>query len=265
MERNGGREVSRVELWSCGGGRQSVLKLGLIKLGILPRPEHACMVDTNRERSSTWRYVNAVIRPECESLGVPFTVIDRSKYATVDLWSGEDGDSCVLPGYTTQGSGDGKLPEFCSNEWKGRVVMRWAREQAGWYERGVNCWIGFTWEERHRRRNSSTQWYQKVYPLLDVAPSHVSRVAEVCDECGFPEPVRSCCWMCPNMGNGEWATLRDEDPEDFARAVALEQEVQKRDPHLFLHHSKVPLAMADLTAKQEGGLFGGGCTSGMCY
>ena len=256
--------MDRVQLWSCGGGRQSVLMLGLIKRGDLPKPDAACMVDTNRERSSTWRYVNAVIRPELELLGVPFTVIDRSRYATVDLWSGEEEASCVLPGYTTQGTGDGKLPEFCSNEWKGRVVMRWAAEQPGWKDAGVDCWIGFTSEEKHRRRNSSTKWYQKRYPMLDVFPQHVSKVYDVCAAMGWPEPPRSCCWLCPNMSNEEWRTLRDEDPADFAKAVEIEEQVRKRDPHLYLHEQLVPLAMVDLSAADAGSKRGG-CSSGMCY
>lgn len=85
--------MERVQLWSCGGGRQSVLMLGLMKAGELPKPDIACMVDTNRERSSTWRYVNAVIRPELEALGVPFVLIDRSEFATVDLWGGPDAET----------------------------------------------------------------------------------------------------------------------------------------------------------------------------
>ncbi len=255
----------RVQLWSCGYGRQSVLILGLIKRGDLPKPDHVVGVDTNRERSSSWRYVDAVFRPELEEMGVPFTVIDRTRYATVDLWSGEGGESCVLPGYTTQGeTGEGKLPEYCSAHWKGKVVQRWAREQDGWFEQGVDCWLGISGEERARRRNSTTKWYQKVYPLLDKCPSHVSRVYDLCEEFGWPEPVRSCCWMCPNMANEEWQSLRDEDPDDFAKAVCVEAAIRERDPHFYLHESKVPLPLADLSVKQERTLFGG-CSSGMCY
>lgn len=257
--------MGRVQLWSCGGGRQSVLTLGLLKAGDLPKPDAACMVDTNRERSSTWRYVEAVIRPELESLGVPFTVIDRSRWATVDLWGGEDGESCLLPGFTDQSGEGGKLPEFCSNEWKGRVVQRWAAAQDGWKSRGVDCWIGITGEERHRRRNSSTVWYRKVYPLLDVCPSHVSRVYDLCERFGWPEPPRSCCWMCPNMGNEEWRTLRDGDPGDWAKAVALDAEIRQRDPHIYLHKSRVPLALADLSEPDKGPRLFGGCSSGFCY
>lgn len=257
-------KADRVQLWSCGGGRQSVLMLGLIKRGDLPKPDAACMVGTNRERSSTWRYVEAVIRPELELLGIPFTLIDRAKYTMVDLWSGDDGESCVLPGFTNQGTGDGKLPEWCSNEWKARVVQRWAREQAEWFERGVDCWIGFTQEEKHRRRNSQTLWYQKRYPMLDVFPQHVSMVADICAEFGWPEAVRSCCWMCPNMSNAEFRDMRDNDPADFAKAAALDAAIRERDPHIYVHRSMVPLAMADLTEADPPGLFGG-CTSGMCY
>jgi len=255
---------NRIELWSCGGGRQSVLILGLVKSGRLPKPDAVCMVDTNRERSSTWRYVNAVIRPEVESWGVPFTVIDKTRYAKVDLWGGEDGETLLIPAFSTQATGDGKMDEFCSNEWKTRVVQRWASGQPGWKKRGVNSWLGITHEERHRRRASSCQWLQKRFPLLDDVPCHVSLVYELCERFGWPEPPRSCCWMCPNMGNEEWRTLRDGDPADFAKAVAFDDAIRQRDPHAYVHRSRVPLAVADLETLDAPGMFGG-CSTGMCF
>ena len=66
------------------------------------------------------------------------------------------------------------------------------------------------------------------------------------------------------MGNAEWRSMRDEDPDDFAMACELDKEIRKRDPHIFVHRDKVPLAMADLGTEDPPGLFGG-CTSGMCY
>lgn len=257
--------TDRVQLWSCGLGRQSVLMLGLIKLGELPRPDHVVTVDTNRERSSSWEYCDRVFRPELEMLGIPFTVIDRSKYATVDLYSGEDGDTLLIPAFTDQGTGDGKFPEYCSIEWKQRPVMRWAAAQPGWMDRGVTSWIGITGEERHRRRGPNRQWFQPSYPLLDVCPSHVSRVYDICSLLGWPDPPRSCCWMCPNMHNREWRELRDEFPDDFAKACDLDDQLRETDPHVFVHSSRVPLRMADLGQPEPAGLFGGGCSSGMCH
>lgn len=119
----------RIQLWSCGGGRQSAGIAALILQERLPRPDHVVMTDTNREKSTTWQYMDAYIRPAMESIGVPFTLIDRSKYATKDLFGGADGDSVLLPVYTNQSGSKSKLPEYCSGEWKRDVVIRWAAEQ----------------------------------------------------------------------------------------------------------------------------------------
>lgn len=36
--------TERVQLWSCGGGRQSAGIAALIALGELPKPDHVAMV-----------------------------------------------------------------------------------------------------------------------------------------------------------------------------------------------------------------------------
>lgn len=38
------RAEKRVQLWSCGGGRQSAGIAALIVEGKLPKPDHVCMV-----------------------------------------------------------------------------------------------------------------------------------------------------------------------------------------------------------------------------
>lgn len=73
----------RVQLWSCGGGRQSAGMAALIVHGRLPKPDHVCMVALEWERRATFQYVNAYIRPAMQGMGIPFTYISRKKYATV--------------------------------------------------------------------------------------------------------------------------------------------------------------------------------------
>src|SRR5262245_25195004 len=104
--------MSRVQLWSCGGGRQSAGIAALIVEGRLPRPDHVCMVALEWERRATFAYVNVYVRPALRALGIPLTYVPRKKYATVGFWSGEDGFSLTLPAYTDR-DGAGKLPEFC--------------------------------------------------------------------------------------------------------------------------------------------------------
>lgn len=255
---------NRVQLWSCGGGRQSAGIAALIVLGRLPKPDHVCMVALEWERRATFQYVNAHVRPAMRVLGVPFTYVSRKKYATVGLWGGEDGASLLLPAYTDQSGEPAKLPEFCSNEWKRRVVTRWAAERPGWKDRGVDCWIGITHEERHRRRAPTQKWFQPAYPLLDVRPSHVSAVLAAVEEVGWPPPPRSRCWWCPNQTDAEWAEL---SPDEFRAACDREDEIRRVDPNAYLHRQMIPLRLVTLEPKTEGsGLFGGGgCQAGMCF
>jgi hypothetical protein len=66
---------------------------------------------------------------------------------------------------------------------------------------------------------------------------------------GLPLPHKSRCWQCPHQNQEEWREIRD-NPEEWAKAVALDEEVRENDPEqagLFLHKSRVPLAVADLS------------------
>jgi hypothetical protein len=253
--------TDRIELWSCGGGRQSAGIAALIVQGRLPAPDHVVMVALEWERKETYRYVNGFIRPAIRSLGIPFTIVPRKKYATVDFWSGEDGKSITLPCHTNKSGKASKLPEFCSNEWKQRTVLRWAAKQLGWKDRGVNNWIGITWEERQRRRAPNRQWIQPAYPLLDVLPMHVSGCYAAVEKQGWPEAPRSRCYHCPNQSDAEWAELT---PEEFALACDRDDWIRKTDPHAFLHKSMTPLRLVTLKPKEDAGMFGG-CQAGMCF
>ncbi len=220
------------------------------------------MVRIEWEIGTVWPYVETYIVPALEKIGVPFTAIVREDYATVDFWSGADGKSTLLPVYTDQSGTASKLPEFCSGEWKRNVAMRWASEQPGWKERGVDNWIGISWEERRRRRGQRRNWIVPIYPLLDVLPMHVSGCLAAVEAMGWPEPLRSRCFHCPNQSDAEWAELT---PEEREAANQLDEHIRTIDPHAFLHKQLIPLREVKLDpASDNGGLFGG-CSAGTCY
>lgn len=254
----------RIQLWSCGGGRQSAGIAALISQGKLPKPDHARMVRLEGEVSTVWPYVDAYIRPAMERMGVPFTVIDRAAYADYGFWAGSDGETLLLPAYSNQSGSLSKFQEFCSGKWKRDVGTRWAAEQPGWKERGVDVWIGISWEERRRRRSARSKWIQPVYPLLDMMPKpvHVSSCLKAVEEMGWPLPARSRCHFCPNQADAEWAELT---PEEWESACKLDEEIRQTDANVFLHRSLMPLRLVTLdAAKDEPGMFGG-CKSGMCF
>ena len=250
------------EVLSYGGGRQTVAICVLIAQDKLPRPERIVCADTGREASSTWRYLNTYVRPLMKTVGLTVEIASHD-LATVDLYSG-NGD-LLIPAYTK----DGKLPTFCSTEWKRRPVQRYLRGKGYGPEKPVSMWLGFSVDEVGRAKPSQTSWITHRYPLLmDVALNKRECVALV-REAGLPEPPRSSCWMCPHRADAEWKAL---SPGDFANAVMLEQEIQGKDTQggVWLHRSRAQLENAVLDAPEvDLPLFGEKgqeeCASGYCF
>jgi hypothetical protein len=178
------------------------------------------------------------------------------------MWGGRDGRSLLLPAYTDLSGSPSKLPEFCSGEWKRDVVQRWAAEQPEWKRRGVDNWVGISFDERKRRRGPRRMWLRPVYPLLDVRPTAVDGCLAAVRAAGWPEPPRSRCRHCPNQSDAEWLELT---ADEFDAACALEDEVRTIDPHAWFHKRMIPLRDVSFDAADDnGGLFGG-CSAGTCY
>ncbi len=257
-------ETKRIQLWSCGGGRQSAGIAALIVQGRLPKPDHVAMVALEWEKRTTFQYVNAYIRPAMKAMGIPFTYVPRKKYATKDFWGGEDGKSLLIPFWTNQSGEPAKVDEFCSGEWKREVTKRWATEQCGWKDQGVDRWIGISWDERKRRRTGRHLWIQPVYPLLDWMPKAMTVVSclQAVSDLGWPPPPRSRCTHCPNQGDAEWLEL---SPAELEAVCKLEDDWRKIDPHAFAHKSLIPLRQVTFKVEEDGDMFSGGCSSGMCY
>lgn len=244
------------EVWNCGGGRQSAAILALICMDRLPKPNIAAIADTGRENSSTWEYFEKVLLPAARSIGMEIIRIPKEQYATVDLWGGADGNTLLIPAFTTETGKVGKLPNFCSNEWKTRVVARWLSEQG---VSNIRKWLGFSVDEPLRWMPHQRNDF--VYcPLVELEVTKPG-CFKLCAEMKWPAPVHSSCWMCPNKSDNEWIDLKDNHPADFANAVAIDYDIRKRDPHAWLHQSALPLDQV----KFEPSKAGTQCPTGECF
>ena len=246
-------------VWSNGGGTQSAAIAVMILQGILPRPDIVCMADTSREVSETWTYLDSIVRPAFSKIGIEIHVIPHS-YSYWDIVKEEKQD-ILIPAFTTQSGDIGKLPTFCSNEWKQRPVRRWLRE------RGVEqcfMWLGISTDEMERMRFSDTGWITNVYPLIEIVPTSRHRCVSIVENYGWPTPPKSRCWMCPNMSPYDWRTLKGKYPDDFGKAVLLERELQVVDKYIFLHKLAIPLDEAVSKSEEQSDMFDG-CDSGYCW
>jgi hypothetical protein len=245
-------------VWSYGGGTQSVAIAVLIARGELPTPKLAIIADTGREKSETWRYTDEYIRPLFKAQGIDYAVAPHT-LATVDLYRNDD---LLIPAYGP--GGKAKLPTYCSNEWKRRVVQRYLRQRGFGPKNGVDMWIGFSTDEVARAKPSDVNWITYQWPLLFQRPTNRRECRGLVEAYGFPTPPRSACWMCPFMGNVEWRELRDRYPTDFAKAVQLDRDIRERDPNVYVHRSGVPLHAANLD-RGDGSDTSHECQTGFCF
>jgi len=247
--------LNRTQIWSSGGGTQSTAIAALICMGEL-HPDLSVIVDTERELSTTWDYLDKWVIPALEHAGVTLHRINKSDYATVDLMRNDD---ILIPAFTTESGNIGKLPTYCSNEWKQRVMRRFSTEQG---IKAADVWIGFTIDEMQRVTQPIGKWQNK-YPLIERRMTRGDCIALV-ERMGWPTPPRSSCWMCPNKSSSEWQWQKVNAPSDFKKAVVFEVEIQKHDADLWLTDTGKPLSQLDTNTIQDD-FFTGRCTSGMCF
>ena len=248
-------------VWSFGGGVQSAAIAVLVVEGKLPRPEIALMADTGMERSETWDYLRSAIQPFLDRVGLKVEIVPP-RYAKVHLWrTGPSGYRKFLPPVFTDFSGAmGQLPTLCSTEWKVRPVRRRLRELG--VKRCVQ-WLGISADEAHRAKDSDLRWITNEYPLLDLRVNRGDCVRMV-EAAGLPTPPRSSCWMCPHSGNTRWLDLKRRYPEEFEKAVKVDESLRSSGEGKFLHRSGRPLREAVDMQGEQGDLFNG-CDSGMCW
>ena len=246
--------MPRTEIWSCGGGVQSSAIAALIIRGELPKPDLAVIVDTERELSTTWDYLNQHTGPALAEVGVTVHRVKKSDFATVDLYRNDD---ILIPAFTTESGDVGKLPTFCSNEWKQRVMRRWATAQG---VTAANIWIGISIDEKRRIKTPIGKWEHR-YPLIEKKISRGDCIAIV-ERMGWPTPPRSSCWMCPNHTRADWEWQKENAPDDHQKAVNFEIAMNRIDQDLWLTETGEPIDKADF---KKDDLFQGRCDSGMCF
>ena len=132
--------IERTQVWASGGGVQSAAIAALIVQGKL-RPDLCVIVDTEREQSTTWDYMDTVISPALQAVGVTLHRVPKSRFESRDLYGGKDGDRLLVPAFTTQSGDVGKLSNFCSSYWKREVIKRWVNNQA---VKAVDLWLGIS-------------------------------------------------------------------------------------------------------------------------
>lgn len=246
-------------VWSYGGGVQTAGIAVLVVEGILPRPDYILMADTSRETKTTFQYLDEVIRPYLKRVDLDVTIVGH-EFSNVDLF-GHNG-YLLIPAFTAKG----KMPTYCSGEWKRDAIRRWLRKEG---VQSCTLWMGISFEERHRAKASNVQWMKHEFPLVDMAISR-EKCFMLVEQAGLPRPPKSCCWMCPLRNNEEWKYLKENDRDGWNKAIDMDKYIREvfdeGTEELYLHRSRVPLDQVDLdNSNGQMELFPSSCSSGHCF
>lgn len=171
----------------------------------------------------------------------------------------------------------GLLGRKCTADYKIIPLQRKVRKLVGIKRGGkgivyVKMWIGISLDEAHRMKPSRVDYIENEWPLIDARMTRRDCIQWMKHN-GYPEPPRSACYFCPFHGDAEWKRMRDEEPQEFDRAIQFEKKMQsaQRNQEVlrgmpFLHSSCQPLKNVNFDkqpAYEQLNMFGNECT-GLC-
>jgi hypothetical protein len=274
--------MSHVTYLSYGAGVQSSALLAMSTTGYLdfPRPDVVIHAETQSELGETDEQVERA-RAWCGLMRIPFICGTAGSLERAQLGleaSRASGFTVSIPAFTQEGM----LRRQCTRHHKIEVIHRLLREFLGLGpgERSkaqVRSLQGISYDEADRMKPSQFSWIENVYPLVDARISRWD-CADWLTARGLPLPPKSSCVFCPYHDDEHWDWMKREHPQEFARAVAVDEalrsprvaalEAERRPADApayqpaYLHSRRLPLAQIDFTAilaerRAQGLLFSG--------
>lgn len=127
----------------------------------------------------------------------------------------------------------------------------------------ARSYIGFSVDEIGRVSASRDRYVVNHYPLLDLRMSRDDCYDYLADQ-GWGSTPKSACIGCPFHTNAEWRKVQ-ADPVQWKSAIEVDERIRHSPGRRgigFLHHSRVPLAIADISTGGDDEL--GSCSPYAC-
>lgn len=270
-----------IHILSLGAGVQSsTMALMAAKGEVTPMPTAAIFADTQAEPQSVYRWLDWLET----QLPFPIHRVTNGSLTEVSLrirqrvkTEGKPWTKSLIPAHVLNSDGSkGIMGRACTADFKIAALRKKQRQIAGVRPREksvrVVTWIGISLDEVYRMKPSRDKWCENRWPLIEKEMTRHDCLRWM-ERNGYPKPPRSACVYCPFHSDHEWRRLKNEEPEEFAKAVKFEKDLQavKRitdnmNGVPYLHGSCMPLDQVDFTTDTErgqGDLFGNEC-EGLC-
>lgn len=201
------------------GVNSTAMLIALFERGIIP--DYILAADTagndpqrRGEKPETYEYLDSVFGPWVKkNMGMEITTVRHSKDSLRN--------SCFRNG--TLPSKAYSFPG-CSVKFKHQIMERWEIKTYG-PDVTLTKAIGYHSEEERGSRISAKGRYLYIYPLKEFRINQQGCVNLILRH-GLPVPIKSACYFCPSSKPHEIEWLRDNHPELFEDALAMEKNAE---------------------------------------
>lgn len=223
--------------------------------GYLPgiEPELAIFADTQAEPPAVYEYVEFLKRTVGERCEIAVVSNGNLEADSLEVAAGGGSGFATIPLYLSSPTGrrDGALRRQCTRQYKIEPIYRELRARG--YD-AVEMLVGISIDEAFRMKPARPKWVRNRWPLVEVEITRQA-CARWLEEHNYPTPAKSTCVFCPFHSDATWRRRREEEPEEWARAVAFDRALRRLprvDRETFVHRSLVPLEEAVLAPEDAG-------------
>lgn len=124
------------------------------------------------------------------------------------------------------------MKRWCTDKFKIRPLYKY-------FKKPCLCYIGYSWDEKHRAKNSQNKDIFNQFPFLCLKWTRQDCIDYI-KSLNMPVPIRSGCWFCPYQSKEQWILLKNKHPDLFKKAILLE----KLNKKYRLDNNKIPLNLS---------------------
>ncbi len=156
----------------------------------------------------------------------------------------------------------GMIRRQCTTEYKVKPIQRKVRAFLGITRKRspavpvVEQWIGISLDEAIRMKPSREPWLRNRWPLVEMGMTRQDCLRWL-EKHQYPLPPKSACIGCPFHSDSCWREIRDQDPQGWDDAVAVDKAIRTGlrgiRGEVYLHRSAVPLDQADISNAADHG------------
>ena len=173
------------------------------------------------------------------SCGVPLVILDSPLYTDFMENFGER-RTISIPWWTIKEDGHkSKMPRNCTIDYKVELISKYVRWELLGYKKGQRLreedkkahemHMGFSAEESRRGKESPNPMFVNKFPLVEMGLTRADNFAYIKDVWGL-ETKASACSFCPFHKNYFFKFLRENEPEQYAQVVGVDELLRDKNP-----------------------------------